>query len=89
MTAPRWIVQLEAGPVDESKPHIKVCIVETVDGPAIDFGFHNTLHERGPFLPSLAACHLGQALQDAAAWCGREKARREMRRLQPRPRTDQ
>lgn len=30
-------------------------------------------------LPPLAACQLGQALQEAAAWCGQERARREAR----------
>jgi hypothetical protein len=80
MTA-RWTpraIPLEPG--NEDDPCIVVCTVETADGPMVDFGCQGTLHTHPPLLQPTVACQLGQALQDASAWCGAERARREARK---------
>lgn len=78
MTPPRWIIPLESGEIVPGRPALVVTV-----------GDDMTIHiddQRDPIprrlkpLSPLAACQLGQALQDAAAWCGQERARREARK---------
>jgi len=75
---PRWIVPLVLGEVDDTGPHIAIDVLESDDGGlVIDIVFPLGAQ---PLLSPIVACQLGQALQDAAAWCGQERARREERK---------
>jgi hypothetical protein len=74
---PRWIIPLEpleTGESPELAPHYEVTVTESLDV-LLD---HSTQPLRQ--LSPLVACQLGQALQDASAWCGQERARREARK---------
>lgn len=79
MTPPRWIVPLGPGPLDHAAAEVTVNDELAVDIRTIDMeGRWIDVDLSG--LPSLVACQLGQALQDASAWCGRERAKREARK---------
>lgn len=81
MTA-RWttrVIPLEPG--NESGPAL--IVVDVVAALEIDVRCrdqHLVWSSRIPLLTPLVACQLGQALQDASAWCGAERARRKARK---------
>lgn len=78
MTHPRWIVPLEPGEITEESPAL---IVDISQGLQVVIAARWSNADTLPIaIPSLAACQLGQALQDASKYVGQTRAKADARR---------